>query len=90
MIRLDRLSVQHRADSRAYNPADLADRPVTVQVTLPGGRNAEFQGKIIFVESEIGVADSSFWVRAEVENRKENGQWVLRPGMEANMLVKIK
>jgi len=90
MIRLDHLSVQHRADSKLYNAADLADRPVTLQVTLPGGRKAEFPGKIVFVESEIGVADSSFWVRAEVENRKENGQWVLLPGMEANMVVKIK
>src|SRR5262245_7764796 len=90
MIRLDRLSVQHRADSKLYNPADLADRPVTGQVTLPGGRKAEFQGKIVFVESEIGVADSSYWVRAEVENRKENGQWVLLPGMEANIIAKSK
>ena len=46
MIRLDHLSVQHRADSKLYNPADLADRPVTVQVTLPGGRKAELPGKI--------------------------------------------
>ncbi len=90
MIRLDHLSVQHRADSKLYNPADFADWPVTVQVALQNGRKAEFPGKIVFVESEIGAADSSFWVRAEVENRKENGQWVLLPGMEANMVVKIK
>jgi RND family efflux transporter MFP subunit len=90
MIRLDRLSVQGRANGTLYNPAEFADRLVTVQVTLAGGRKVEFPGKIVFVESALGVGDSSFWVRAEVENRKENGQWVLLPNMEANMVVKVK
>ena len=89
MIKIDRLSVEGRAKAALYNPADLADRTVNVQLTLAGGRTVQFPGKIVFVGSEIGN-DDRYAVRAEVENRKENGQWVLRPGMQANMTVQLK
>jgi len=89
MIRLDRLSVEGRGDSTLYNPADMLDRPVTVQVSLAGGRTAQFPGKITFVGSEI-AAGQRYTIRAEVENRKDNGQWVLRPGMKANMAIQLR
>src|SRR5262245_37131677 len=89
MIKIDRLSVEGRAKAALYNPADLAERTVNVQVTLAGGRTVQFPGKIVFIGSEIGN-DDRYAVRAEVENRKENGQWVLRPGMQANMTIQLK
>jgi RND family efflux transporter MFP subunit len=89
MIKIDRLSVEGRAKAALYNPADLADRNINVQVTLAGGRNVQFVGKIVFIGSEIG-GDERYAVRAEVENRKENGQWVLRPGMQANVTLQPK
>jgi multidrug efflux pump subunit AcrA (membrane-fusion protein) len=89
IIKIDRLSVEGRARATTYNPADLADRNVNVQVTLAGGRTAQFPGKIVFVGSEIG-GDERYAVRAEVENRKENGQWVLQPGKQANMTIQVK
>jgi RND family efflux transporter MFP subunit len=89
LIRVDQLSVEGRARSELFNPADLADRPVTVAVTIPGGHSVQFPGKIIFVGAEI-EPDDCYVVRAEVDNRKENGQWVLRPGMQANMTIQSK
>jgi hypothetical protein len=43
----------------------------------------------VFVNPLIRTG-GSFQVRAEVENRKENGFWVLSPGMPATMTIQLK
>ena len=48
-----------------------------------------FPGRIVFV-SPIVEAGPQFLVRAEVVNRLEDGQWLLRPGLNAEMIIQLK
>jgi multidrug resistance efflux pump len=86
---MNRLSVEGVLNSAVYNPADVTGRPVSVSVTLAGERSVQFPGKITFVAAQI-EGDGRYRVRAEVENRQENGQWILRPGTMANMAIQLK
>src|SRR5262249_14164759 len=89
IIRMDRLRVEGYLDKDKLSPVDVADRPVSVQVVLANGRKVQFPGKIVFVDPEI-QGDHDYEVRAEVENRKENGHWLLRPGLPATMTIQLK
>ena len=87
IVRMDRLRVQGDVDADRYLPADLDGKRVTVEVRLPSGP-VKVDGEITHV-SQI-VEGSSFQVWAEVDNREENGYWVLSPGREAEMLIHLK
>ena len=63
-------------------------RPVTVHATLAHGQKAVLRGKIVFVSPEI-EAGSQFRVKAELDNEKRNGYWVLGPGMNADMTIEL-
>ncbi len=78
IMRLDRLSVEGELKYSEYVPTEVANQPVTVEVQLARGRKVQVPGKVVFVDPE--VVAGNYKVRAEVENRKENGEWVLRPG----------
>jgi multidrug efflux pump subunit AcrA (membrane-fusion protein) len=87
VVRMDRLRVQGDVDANRYLPAGLDGKRVTVEVRLPSGP-VKVDGEITHV-SQI-VEGSSFQVWADVENREENGYWVLRPGLEAEMLIHLR
>ena len=53
------------------------------------GRNETFKGDIVFVDPMV-EADGQYLVRALIKNREENGQWLLRPGMDAEMTIQLK
>jgi macrolide-specific efflux system membrane fusion protein len=89
IVRLDRLQVDAHLNAREYNPAEVIDQPVVVTVELARGRKLQVPGHVVFVQSEI-QGGNIYAVRAEVENRKENGQWLLRPGMEASMAIQLR
>jgi multidrug efflux pump subunit AcrA (membrane-fusion protein) len=89
LIRMDRLRVQGYLDKDNYSPGEVADRPVVVQVVLAGGRKEQFPGKIVFVDPEI-QGEHEYEVRADVDNRKEGNQWLLRPGMPATMTIQMR
>ena len=56
---------------------------------LARGRSVDLSRQIVFVDPMIGP-DGKYVVRAEVTNREENGQWLLRPGMKAQMTIQLK
>ncbi len=89
LIRMDRLRVEGYLDKDMYSPGEVAGQPVNVQVVLANGRKEKFTGKIVFVDPEI-QGEHDYKVRAEVDNRKDNGQWLLRPGMPANMTIQLR
>ena len=49
----------------------------------------KFTGKVVFVSPLVSVG-GNYDVFAEVNNRQEDGQWVLRPGLEATMTIHLK
>jgi len=88
VVRLDRLRVDGFLDCSALNPAEVAERPVTVEVELARGRVERFAGRVIYV-SPLVQAGNRCRIRAEVENRQENGHWLLRAGMNAHLVVEL-
>ncbi len=90
LMRMDRLRVEGFLNKSQYNPWDVMDQPVIVEVVLAGGRKAQFKGKIVYVDPEV-QGDGGYKVRAEVDNRKENDQWLLRPGTpDTTMTIQIR
>ncbi|MBS0208270.1 MAG: HlyD family efflux transporter periplasmic adaptor subunit [Planctomycetes bacterium] len=86
VIRLDRLRIEGSVNARDYTPADIANRPVTVRVKLSRGREEVFTGQVVFV-SPIVQFGGDFQVLAEVTNRRDGAGWLLRPGIEADLLI---
>lgn len=89
VIRIDRLRVEGFLSATELSPGDIAGRTVTVEVPMTGGRTARLAGQVVFI-SPLVQAGNKYRVRAEVENRSENGHPVLRPGMTANMSIQLK
>lgn len=89
LIRMDRLRVEGYLDKDKYSPAEVAQRPVIVEAVLANGRKVQFPGKIVFVDPEI-QGEHEYEVRADVDNRQENGHWLLRPGLSATMTIQTR
>ncbi|MDX1944967.1 MAG: HlyD family efflux transporter periplasmic adaptor subunit [Pirellulaceae bacterium] len=88
VVRIDRLRVEGFLNASEFSPGEIAGRAVTVEVPLTGGKIGRFAGQIVFV-SPLVQAGNKYRVRAEVENRSENGHPILRPGMSATMTVHL-
>jgi multidrug resistance efflux pump len=88
VVRMDRLRVEGDFNAALYTPDVLIGRPVTVEVRLPRDRVVRLEGEVTFVSPLVDLA-GDFQVWAEVENREENGYWLLRPGLPADMTVQL-
>jgi multidrug efflux pump subunit AcrA (membrane-fusion protein) len=88
VVRADKLRVEGYVDAARLGPEEVSGRPVTVAVTLAGGRRETFTGKIVFT-SPLVESGGDYRVFAEVENRQAPGsqQWLLRPGQTASMTI---
>lgn len=86
VVRMDRLRVEGFVLASEVNVHELAGGAVAVDVELARGRKERFTGKVVFV-SPIVTSGGKYRVRAEVENRREQNHWLLRPGMNAAMTV---
>jgi macrolide-specific efflux system membrane fusion protein len=86
VVRIDRLRVEGFLTATEVPPEDVAERPVMIEVQLSGQRAARFVGKVVYV-SPLVQAGGKYRVRAEVENRIDNGHPLLRPGMTATMTI---
>ncbi len=89
LVRIDRLRVEGFLNATDISPAEIAGRPVAAEVQISQGRTARFTGRVVFI-SPLVQAGNKYRARAEVENRTENGQPVLRPGMTAAMTIQLK
>lgn len=87
-MRLDKMRVERRIPSDQFDPHEVADRRVTVEVTLARGRTATFTGRITYVSPQLDF-DNNILVRAEVDNRQEQGHWILRPNSQASMTIHL-
>jgi multidrug resistance efflux pump len=86
IIRMDRLRVEGFVNAAKHTPGEIAGKEVRVSVPLARGATATFKGRITFVDPRVHAGNESrIW--AEVENRQEQGQWLLRPGAEVMMTV---
>jgi multidrug efflux pump subunit AcrA (membrane-fusion protein) len=89
VVQVNRLRVQGSLNISDYAPEEVMGRPVTVMVVFARGRAETFKGEIVFVDPMV-ESGGLYVVRALVKNREENGQWLLRPGMDAEMTIQLK
>lgn len=88
IIDLSTLRVIGQLNSEDYDPRDVYGRSVTVEIDLAHKRKVTFEGKIVFVSSELDSGGNcDVW--AEVQNRSEEDNWVLRPGLTATMVIHV-
>lgn len=86
VVRMNRLRVEGFLSVQTTDPQEVADHRVTVEVLLKDGRVEQFNGRIAFVNPLVH-AGGQYRVWAIVENRREAGQFLLRPGHEVQMIV---
>ena len=89
IVRLDQLRVEGFLQLDEYRREEVKGQPVTVTVTLTGGRTAHFPGMISYV-SPLIQANGDYRVWCEIDNRKVDGFWVMLPGMDAKMTIELK
>ena len=88
IARMDRLYVQGNISSKKLNPFEVADKPVTVTLQLARGQETTFDGKIVSIGLEKQGSDL-FMVKAEVQNRPQEGFWTLLPGSQVKMQIHL-
>jgi membrane fusion protein, multidrug efflux system len=88
LLRLDTMHVEGAIDQSKYDPHEIANCEVTVEVEMARGRKAAFHGRIIKVSS-IVRSDGVYTVRAEIANQQEHGNWLLRDGLPASMTIHL-
>jgi multidrug resistance efflux pump len=86
VVRLDKLHVDGLIDASDYDPHELEGRPVRVDVQLARGRVESFVGQVVFVNPQI-QAGNKYRIRAEIQNRIDQGHWLLGAGHAAEMYV---
>jgi multidrug efflux pump subunit AcrA (membrane-fusion protein) len=89
IVRMDRLRIEGFVKAADFDASELDHRPVVVEARLARGRVEQFAGKIVFVDPQI-ESSGEFRVRAEVVNRTEGRQFLLRPGMRVDMQVDVE
>lgn len=86
LVRMDRLRVEGFLRVHEVGPQEVVRRLVTVQVQLENGRIEPFEGQVVFVNPLVH-AGGQYRVWAEVTNRQQQGQFLLRPGHQVRMLI---
>lgn len=89
IMRMDTLRVEGLLDSSQFDPPEIKGKSVSVRAQLARGRSTDFRGTVVFVDPVLR-AKGKFLVRAEVENKKSEGSWVLKPGMEAKLTIEVR
>jgi multidrug efflux pump subunit AcrA (membrane-fusion protein) len=89
IVRVDRLRLEAFLNAKDFGPEEIDSKAITVEVDLARGRKVKFPGKVVFV-SPLVEAGGEYRVLCDVVNRQENGQWLLRPGMVADMTIHVR
>jgi multidrug efflux pump subunit AcrA (membrane-fusion protein) len=88
LYRMDTMHVDGAVDQSQYDPHEIQNCEVTVEVKLARGRTETFRGRITRVSS-IVQSHGVFNIRAEVANRQQHGTWMLRDGMPCEMTIHL-
>ncbi len=84
IVQMDKLYVEGFFDITKYPPSKIRGAQVTLDIEV-GGEIKKFPGKVVRINPVSDLAGTQLW--AEVENRQEGNEWVLRPGMMAKEMI---
>jgi multidrug efflux pump subunit AcrA (membrane-fusion protein) len=87
--RLDTMRVEQVVNFAEFEPNEIANCNVTIDLPLARGRTAKFTGKVTFVSPELDLTGKRYWIRAEVQNRREAERWLLMPNSKVTMTVHL-
>ena len=91
VVNLEKLRVDAQIPHTDFHPTELDGREVRVTARIVNQgttREMEFDGRIVFVSSEI--LGPFFRVRAEVDNQRNAAGWILYPGMIVDMAIAVE
>lgn len=89
-VRMDRVRIEGFVNSGEVSPEQVDGATVKISVALPGDKPTELDGKISYVNPEVG-SNREYRVWAEVDNPPGRGgyPWLLRPGTTAGMVIQL-
>lgn len=87
LVRMDRLRVEGFVNAQDYAPQQVTGREVIVDVQVTRDRRERFAGKVDFA-SPIVEASGEYRIWADIENRTEEGHWLMRPGLRGDMMLR--
>ncbi len=88
VVNMQRLKVEGFVESEDLLPQDVLGKTADIVVRLGHGQVEELQGTITFV-SPLVQAGGIYRISVEVENRRQDGFWILRPGLTAAMTIQL-
>ena len=89
LMRFDKLYVEGHLLAKDYDRSEILGKAVTVEVTKARGRKSTVSGKVVHVD-QLLLSSGRYTVRAEVENERVNGSWLLQPGALVRMTIHLK
>lgn len=90
VARMNKLKATGLVDATRYSAQEIANRNVVITVRLPREQTVELPGKIVYIDYERKEAGQKFQVWAEIDNKQENGQWILNPDDYVSMRILLK
>lgn len=88
IARMDTMIIQGYIDITRNDIQEVAGKPVLIDLTFARNQTVSFPGRIVRVNPMVQAGDKVL-VEAEVRNKKENGQWLMIPGMSADMRIQL-
>lgn len=88
LVRFDTLYVEGRLSAMDFDRSQVLGKPVTIAVTKARGRTASLEGTIVHADQEL-IGKGLYKVRAEVKNEKADGSWLLQPGGNVRMTIRL-
>lgn len=91
VARLDTLQVDGWVYFDEYDPRDIENCRVTIDVRVGPRREEQATGYIVYVDpiAEYDGKRARYRVRAEIRNRIENGRWLISPNLIATMKIHL-
>jgi multidrug efflux pump subunit AcrA (membrane-fusion protein) len=91
VARLDLLQVDGWVYFGDFDPRDIENCRVTINVPVAAGRSEEASGFVVYVDpiAEYDGDKPRYRVRAEIANRLEEGRWAISPNLNATMQIHL-
>jgi multidrug resistance efflux pump len=89
VVGLEHLRVEGFLKAADVEPREVAGQPVTITVQMARGSEQVFTGTVVFI-SPLVTSGYEYRIWADVENKKLDGHWLLRPGLIADMNIQLK
>ncbi|QDT70264.1 multidrug resistance protein MdtN [Planctomycetes bacterium MalM25] len=90
IAQLDTLQIDGWVYFSQYDPREVENCRVTVDVRVGPNRVEQATGYVVYVDPvAVMEAEPKYLVRAEISNRLEDGRWLISPNLPATMKIHL-